>query len=73
MACPEPGFEELEVDALEWTNVHSVRSLWSRRNARARMLWTPLPQVGLWVLNDEGPSYVAAADFDEEDAQGEPN
>lgn len=28
--------------------------------------------VGLWVLNDEGPSYVAAADFADE-ADGEAN
>lgn len=25
--------------------------------------------VGLWVLNEEGPAYVAAEDFDDEDAE----
>jgi len=56
MVRPETGFDEIEISASEWTHVHSVRLLWAMRGTQAHMLWTPLPQVGMWMLNLLSPA-----------------
>ncbi len=65
MAVPDGRVDEFEMTRWEWTDVHSLASLWSLRSEHARMIWTPVEELDACVLTLLAPAGRMFWDFSE--------
>ncbi len=63
MAAPDQWIAETEMTRWEWTDVHSLESLWGMRSGQARLIWTPVEELGAEILTVLAPGGRIFWDF----------